>query len=144
MDFLGRLHHLHPAHLGISALQCDHCHDEDDHHCGYDDLDDCDDDHHDHWDDDDENDDQYYQNHDQLSISWQAGPCPLDYVCDHEEHCQSNHGSPMSAFNQSHHDEGEKVHLWFVEEGVIGGPHLRLLDHWSPLLGDHLIGWTLQ
>ena len=49
-----------------------------------------------------------------------------------------------SAFNQSHHDEGEKVHLWFVEEGVIGGSHLGLLDHWSTLLGDHLIGSTLQ
>ena len=50
-----------------------------------------------------------------------------------------------SAFNnQSHHDEGEKVHLWFVEEGVIGSSHFGLLDHWSALLGDHLIGWTLQ
>ena len=32
-----------------------------------------------------------------------------------------------------------KANLWFVEEGVIGGPHLGLLDHWSTILRDHLI-----
>ena len=53
VDFLGRLHHVDPAHL-------EHCDDEDYHHCGDDDdYNHCDD-------DDDENDDQYYRNYDQL------------------------------------------------------------------------------
>ena len=29
-------------------------------------------------------------------------------------------------------------YLWFVEEGVVGGTDLRLLDHWSAVFGDHL------
>ena len=35
-------------------------------------------------------------------------------------------------------DDYHLVHLWFVEEGVIGCPNLGLLDHRSSLFGDHL------
>ena len=31
-------------------------------------------------------------------------------------------------------------YLWFVEEGVVGGTDLRLLDHWGAVFGDHLSG----
>ena len=42
-------------------------------------------------------------------------------------------------------DDGKMVmvmmeidYLWFVEEGVVGGTDLRLLDHWGAVFGDHL------